>query len=196
MSQINQQNLINIFKNIDIVGHRFIFIELETSPSLNKKNRVTGLNLMESLQTNQIIKMSEGVFSIGLIYENAVNNNLERAEYETNFETSELPWGHFVEDSKIIIKHQSKNDTSEKYYIRLYQYKNKPVRKSKFYKIVDDVRIELTEEELLVLKGFLPVEKQDTKLEDGSFDTVKPIVNTVKIESIVRVKFDSEEYFA
>lgn len=194
MTKINNEQLVNIFKNIDLVGHRFIFIGLETAPKLLKKHRDTGLSLAECLQAESIIKISEGVFSIGLIYENAVNNNLERAEYEKNFETSELPWGKFVDGSKILITHQSKGETSEKHYVRLYQYKNKPVRKSAFFKISDGERIELTEDEAIVLKGFLPVEKVDASLEDGSFDTMKPIVNTVKLESIKCVRFESEEF--
>lgn len=185
----------DIFHSFDGKGHRYLYCETRTEPSINKKHRDSKLTLSEVFGADvvSIVKESEQVFSMGANYENMVNNKLEREGYEKNFEAAKLPWGQWVNDSKILIEHKGE------YYFRLYQQTANALTASckevTFFKVMKDgSEIGMTKEELNVLKGFLPPEKEKKTLAEGSFDEAKPIVNCFKCKSIVGFRYDGVEY--
>lgn len=197
--KINADGFKSLLESLDGIGHRYIYLGLRTFPGLNKSHRETGESLEVALGCVGVVKESEGVYSIGLIYENAVNNALDRAEYEKNFEAGELKWGKWVPGSKLFLTHTSKGETEEKLYVRLYQYKNnelcKECREQTYYKLLaDGTEVEMSPTEVETLKGFLPPERAKKTLAEGSFDEAKPIVNSVKIEGIVFAKINGIEY--
>lgn len=202
--KINADGLKTLLESLDGVGHRYIYMTLRTTPKLLKSHRETGESPEVALGCVGVVKESEGVYSIGLIYENAVNNALDRAEYEKNFEAKPLSWGEWVPGSKLFITHLSKEEiaqgaTERKLYVRLYQYKNndlcKECREQVYYKVMaDGTEIEMSPTEVQTLKGFLPPEREKKTLAEGSFDEAKPIVQTVKIEGIRYVKINGIEY--
>jgi len=197
---ITQDGLVKLFESLDGTGHKYIYIGMRTTPSLTKKHRVTGESLGVALNCLGIVKESEGVYSIGLIYENAVNNKLEREGFERNFEVGELNWGKWVPGSKIFLTHTSKGETEEKLYVRLYMYTDnklcKECRKTVYYKVLaDGSEVEMSPTELETAKGFLPIEKEKEALVEGaSLDAAKPIVNSVKVENFTYVKIGGVEY--
>lgn len=196
---INRDGLKNLLESLDGIGHRYMKATLRTVPKLTKKHRETGESLETSLKCVGVVKESEGLYSIGIIYENAVNNALDKAEYEKNFEAGELPWGKWVPGSKLFLTHTKKGETDEHLYVRLYQYKNnklcKECRENTYYKVLaDGTEIEMSPTELGILKGFLPPEREKKTLAEGSFDEAKPIVNSVLFESITFIKINGIEY--
>ena len=190
---ITRAGLKDLFESIDGTGHKYIYVGTRTEPTLTKKHRETGESLEVSLGCVGIQKESEGVYSIGIIYENAVNNKLDREGYEKNFEAASLPWGEWVEGSKIFLTHKGG------LYVRLYMYKDnnlcKECREVTYYKVfADGSEVEMSPTECEIAKGFLPKEKEKVLLEEGgSFDAAKPIVNSLKIENITFVKFGGIE---
>lgn len=197
---ITQDGLVKLFESLDGTGHKYIYIGMRTTPSLTKKHRTTGESLEVALNCLGIVKESEGVYSIGLIYENAVNNKLEREGFERNFEVGELKWGKWVPGSKIFLTHTSKGETEEKLYVRLYMYLDnklcKECRETVYYKVLaDGSEVEMSPTELEKAKGFLPIEKEKEALVEGaSLDAAKPIVNSVKVENFTYVKIGGVEY--
>jgi hypothetical protein len=190
---ITQDGLKTLLESLDGVGHRYMKAHLRTFPKLLKSHRTTSESLEVSLGCVGVVKESEGVYSIGIVYENAVNNALDRAEYEKNFEAKPLSWGEWVPGSKLFLTHKGE------FYVRLYQYKNndlcKECREVVYFKIMaDGSEIEMSPTELETLKGFLPPEREKKTLVEGSFDEAKPIVNSVKMESIRYIKINGVEY--
>jgi len=197
---INLDGLKELFESLDGTGHKYIFIGTKTHPDLTKTHRETKESIEVALGCIGISKESEGVYSIGIIYENAVNNKLEKEGFEKNFEVGELKWGKWVPGSKIFLTHTSKGETEEKTYVRLYMYPDnqlcKECREVVYYKqLADGSEVEMSPTEYEVAKGFLPKEKERKPLiEGGSFDAAKPIVNSVKLENITFVKIGGIEH--
>lgn len=197
---ITREGLKALFESIDGTGHKYIYIGTRTFPNLLKSHRDTKESLEVALKCVGIVKEAEGVYSIGLNYENATNNKLDREGFEKNFEAGELPWGKWVPGSKLFLTHTAKGETEEKLYVRLYMYKDNKLcaecREVTYYKILaDGSEVEMSPTEVETAKGFLPVEKEKSVLvEGGSFDAAKPIVNSVKIEGITFVKFGGVEH--
>lgn len=196
---ITRAGLKDLFESIEGKGHKYIYIGTRTTPDLKKTHRVTGELIEVALGCVGIQKEAEGVYSIGIIYENAVNNKLDREGFEQNFEAAPLPWGKWAPGSKIFLTHTSKGETVEKTYVRLYMYKDnklcKECREVVYYKVMEDgSEVEMSPTEYEIAKGFLPVEKEkETLTEGGSFNAAKPIVNSVKIENITYVKWEGIE---
>jgi hypothetical protein len=124
-----------------------------------------------------------------------VNNRLEKEGFERNFETSSLPWGEYVGESKILIMHKGE------YYVRMYELQNnklsESVKESVLFKVLDNgIELEFAGKELKdVYENFMPKEKEKKPLvEGGTFDAAKPIVNTVKASSIVFIRINGIEY--
>lgn len=197
---ITRAGLKDLFESIDGVGHQYIFIGTRTTPGLNKTHRDTKESIEVALGCVGIVKEAEGVYSIGLIYENAVNNKLDREGFEKNFEAAPLKWGKWVPGSKIFLTHTSEGETEEKTYVRLYMYPDNKLcadcREVVYYKVLaDGSEVEMSPAEFEVAKGFLPKEKKkETLTEGGSFNAAKPIVNSVKIENITFVKTGGIEH--
>lgn len=184
-----------------ISGHKYAVICTRTNPKITVKHRVTKLSLDESYTKPEgrtivgIVKEKEAIYSINADYENMVNNRLEKEGFERNFETSSLPWGEYVGDSKILIMHKGE------YYVRIYELQNnklsESVKESVLFKVLDNgIELEFAGKELKdVYENFMPKEKEKKPLvEGGTFDGAKPIVNTVKASSIVFIRINGIEY--
>lgn len=119
-------------------------------------------------------------------YEKAVNNRLEKAGKEGNFESSTLPWGKWIEGQENkLIEHKGE------IYVRLYKAKN---CKRKVEYLVDG-RI-ATEEEKAIISAYTPKSSGSVKqAEYGlSENQVEPF--SVKLKDIVRLAINDVRYIA
>lgn len=187
----------SIFAELDGKGHKYAVVSTKTEPKTTKKHRVTKQTLQEFLGADvvSLVKESEAIYSIGSDYENMVNNKLDKEGYEKNFETGKLPWGEWVEGSKILLIHNGE------YYFRMYPVQNNALaakcKEVNYFKVLaNGSEVEVTEDELKGLyEGFLDKPKEKaTLVEGGTLDGAKPMVTTFKAKSITGLRVDGIDY--
>lgn len=158
-------------------------VELTTEPKCTVKSRITK-EPYEAIFAGKVFCISRRYVTIGNDYETAVNNRLDKEGKDVEkFEAMSLPWGQWVEGSKILIEHKGET------YIRLnYLSANSDKTEKAYYyedgTMLDDELVERLKEE------FLPVDKGETR--QGTDNPV--IVITTKLAGITRLKFAGKIY--
>jgi hypothetical protein len=158
-------------------GCEFIQYDSITYPKLNKKSRVTGL----PCPFVTVKKFTTANCMLKAIYENCVNNALERAGEDRDFKAQELPWGSWItfeegKRSRILIEHKGN------FYIRATYNNPNEIPEVKYMADGNVVsKSELTE--------YLPIEK-----ESGDDPKDKVIVRTYNINSMVEIRLNKKIY--
>lgn len=179
----SDSDLVNMIRGYK--GCSMAVVDLSTQPKFNKKSRSTK-EPFEVLFKGNVICTSTRYVSIGNNYGTSVNNRLEKEGNENagEFVAEELPWGKWVEGSKILIEHNGN------YYIRL-SYLNGNEYKSEYIYHYENGEI-LNNNELCILrKDFMTLPKEDSGRQ-GTEETVR--VNSVKLSGILRLKFDGKVF--
>jgi hypothetical protein len=105
------KRLLNIIRKIK--GACPLTLESRTCFIHNKKSKKTGKSFDKIFKSEVYSLKKEFVF-IGADYEKAVNTQRKREKKSTNFKAFSLPWGKWLNNSKIIIVHHGK------YFLRYY----------------------------------------------------------------------------
>jgi hypothetical protein len=148
---------------------KFRFVT-RTIPHLNKKSRSTGKPTDFSVE-----KRSEFIASLGVNYENEVNDILESQGKKRNFEAQKAPGKHYVNGTNWLME---SDKTPGVFYIALSRFED---RKSKYY--INGV--EVTPEQLDDLReNYLP------KYNKVNNNPDKPFVEwqTYLIENIISIE--------
>lgn len=161
-------------------------VEMTTQPKFNKKSRTTK-EPFEQVFKGNVVCTSVRYVSIGNDYAKTVQNRLLKegkitSEQVTDFDTGSLPWGEWVEGSKILITHK------EQLYLRLSYLNANGYKSEKIYHYENGK--ELNDDEIERLSEFLPVENDNNKY--GLDQPV--IVNTVKLSGFTAVRFDNKVF--
>lgn len=176
----NSIEFVNLVK--DFKGYGQISIDVTTKPKLTKKSRKDKTPFNKLFKGNVVCK-SKKFASIGYEYEKSVNNRLEKEEKEQIFESQSLPWGEWVEGSKIIITH------NDKYYLRISYLNANSKLNINEYQYENGEK--LNEEERERLQEFLPVKKESNK-KQGLENEI--IINNMDINNIDSIRWDNKKY--
>ncbi|MCK9428549.1 MAG: hypothetical protein M0R17_00880 [Candidatus Omnitrophica bacterium] len=176
-----------------------LFITTRTNPKVLKGHRIKSIGKLKvsltecythptNLTIEGVVKESTKLYSIGDDYEDRVNDTLAENGFVRNFESKPLPWGKWVDGSKILIEKDGVK------YLRAYSSGNKSLAELAkeasevvYFKVYSDGTEEAFEgDELKDLKiGFLPTERVVAPLSEGvSIEAAKPIVNAILISNI------------
>lgn len=184
MKTLNIAELANALESLARRGHRFVTFSLETTPELTKKHRDTKETFEACFPgVTQVVKITDGRYHFNMDYQNSTNRELERRGVEGDFEAQSLPWGQWVEGSKVLITHKGE------LYARMYQIRNQPVH-TRILLVRNGEQSAATSVELEMLKGFLP----KPKVAEGIVDEAKPITTTPKLSSVKMVDIDGDKY--
>lgn len=190
----------NLLESLSKRGHVYTYITTRVEPKITVKSRETKQPLNDCFSKPAgrtivgVIKEAEGIYSLNLDYAAKVNRTLDSKGYESNFEAESLPWGQWVDGSKILIIHNGE------YYARVYEMTNNSVadkvKDVTLYKLLDNgTEIPFEANELDNLwKNFMPAEKVKKTLNEGSYDEVKPNVCNYRCSSILSIRIDGTEY--
>lgn len=185
MKVLNESEMIEVFKNQANRSAQLIHLKSRTMPKVKKTSRITKQTLMERFGTNSVVKESELPVQINVIYENSVNNRLEKVGEEREFKSAGLNSGKFVEGSRTLI------EDSGEMKLRVYQTNSVLGKSSKYFK---DNGEEFTEEEVKQLKEeFLPIKSEEIKSQGLSYkDSCKP--TNYDFCNIREIVMDGERY--
>ena len=185
MKVLNESEMIEVFKNQTNRSAKMIYLKSRTMPKVKKTSRITKQTLMERFGTNSVVKESVLPVQINVIYENSVNNRLEKAGEEREFKSAGLNSGKFVEGSRCLI------EDSGEMKLRVYQTNSILGKSSKYLK---DNGEEFSEEEAEQLKEeFLTIKPEEIKSQDLSYkDSCKP--TNYNFSSIREIVMDDEQY--
>lgn len=185
MKVLNESEMIEIFKNQANRSAQLIHLKSRTIPKIKKTSRVTKQTLMERFGTNSVVKESELPVQINVIYENSVNNRLEKAGEERDFKSTGMNSGKFVEGSRCLI------DDSGEMKLRVYQTNSILGKSSKYFK---DNGEEFTEEEVKHLKEeFLTIKPEEIKSQGLSYEESSKPTN-YNFSNIREIVMDGERY--
>lgn len=153
------------------------------------KSRVTSIPFIEQFGSSLILKWSEQTVQINTIYENSVNNRREKEGLEADFKAKELPFGEYVEGSRILIKHEKDGETV--YYVRVYLTNSNLGTKVKFTnaqgKELSDKLVKIFKEE------FMSIKKETVKSQGLDYkEASKPV--TYSFDSIKQINMNGSEY--
>lgn len=172
------KHLAEILKNFN--GYSQFTLVTITEPKCTKKSR--GIKSekgtpFDQLFKGKIYKTAKRFASLGYDYQKSVNTRLEKEGKEADFNARELSWGHWWDDSKVVLTHK------DQFYIRI-TYLNANGAASKYIYHYDDGE-EITGDLLEILKyDFL--DKKPERTRQGTDDAV--IVNSIKAENIMEMK--------
>lgn len=185
MKVLNESEMIEVFKNQANRSAQLIHLKSRTMPKVKKTSRVTKQTLMERFGTNSVVKESELPVQINVIYENSVNNRLEKSGEDRDFKSAGLNSGKFVEGSRTLI------EDSGEMKLRVYQTNSVLGKSSKYFK---DNGEEFTEEEVKQLKEeFLTIKPEEIKSQGLSYeDSCKP--TNYDFCNIREIVMDGERY--
>ena len=180
---ITTPELAQVLENMS--GTQFVGVKSCTVPKLNKKGRVTGLTIQETLNINpeNIVKISEFVAGAGYSYFQGVINRLLKEGKEPNRYDEGISWHVPYLDTKTIKMHPK---TGELYAYFFCSYaNNKPTTRFVDKSTGKEIsRVDLEE--------FLPVEK--TPMNQGLDKGNEVIVRTFKLSSINELSAAGEVY--
>ena len=185
MQTISENQLLEILLNQKNRSNKTISLKTKTIPECLKKSRLNKQTLRERFGTDKIFKESSLTVQINTIYENSVNNRLEKDGQETDFKSSGMNYGNFIMDSRCVI------EDSGKYYLRTYQTNSKLGKNSRFLK---DDGSEIVGEELQQLKDeFLKEKPEFISSQNLSYeDSCKP--TNYKFASLNEITIDGEHF--
>jgi hypothetical protein len=166
MKIITEEDLLQLFLKKNKKS-AMIFLKTNAVQKTKKTSRTTSQTLQEVFGTEKIIKVSEIPVQINAIYENAVNNRLEKTGEEKDFESGLLRYGKYVEDSRCLIV------DGEKKYLRVYQTNSKLGKESAYFKENgEEISGKLLE---TLKKDFLDIKPEFVKSQGLSYeDSCKP----------------------
>jgi hypothetical protein len=186
MKVISEEDLVEVLKNQKNRSAKLISLKARTDARPNKKSRtLPKKTLMEMFGTNSVVKESELSVQINVIYENSVNNRLEKAGEERSFESTGMNYGRFLDGSKCLIEHDGKMK------LRVYQTNSTIGKSSRYFK---ENGAEFTPEEVEVLKEeFLSIKPEEIKSQGLSYqDSCKP--TNYNLSNIREISLDGEKY--
>ena len=185
MQTISENQLLEILLNQKNRSNKTISLKTKTFPKCLKKSRLNKQTLKERFGTEKILKESSLTVQINTIYENSVNNRLEKDGQEKDFKSSGMNYGNFVMDSRCVI------EDSGKYYLRTYQTNSKLGKNSRFLK---DDGTEIVDEQLQQLKDeFLDEKPEFISSQNLSYeDSCKP--TNYKFSSLNEITIDGEHF--
>jgi len=169
---------------IDYKGHSQATIEMTTQPKFNKKSRLTK-EPFEAVYKGNVVCTSTRYVSIGHSYAKAVQTRLIKegkitADQAIDYDGGSLPWGKWIDGSKILIEHK------DQIYLRLTYLNANGYMSEKIYHYEDGTEIE--DELIERLSEFLPPENNNNK-----FNLDEPIiVNSIKLSGITSLRFDAK----
>jgi hypothetical protein len=185
MKVLSESEMIEIFKNQANRSAKLIHLKSRTMPKVKKTSRITKQTLMERFGTNSVVKESELPVQINVIYENSVNNRLEKAGEDRDFKSAGLNSGKFVDGSRCLI------EDSGEMKLRVYQTNSVLGKSSKYFK---DNGEEFTEEEIEQLKEeFLTIKPEEIKSQGLSYEESSKPTN-YNFSSIREIVMDGERY--
>lgn len=195
METITRADLFAMFLAESGKSAKMIGIHTTTDYSPEKKNctvksRVNSeMKFATTFGTNRIMKCSELTVQINAVYENAVNNRLEKDGQEAEFKTKELAYGEYIEGSRILIKHEKDGQTI--YYARVYQTNSVLGKSAKYFKAsgqpLTDKETKLFTEEFMKLKPEF-VKSQGLNYEEAAKPT------NYNLDSITQLNINGKQY--
>ena len=168
-------DLVESLKNV-VKGSSFATLEATTMPKMTVKHRETKVSFGECFKGEVFCTSTKHVV-LGASYENCVNNQLKREGMDQlTFSSQELPYGKWVDGMEnICIEHNGA--------FQLRYMDNMNANKSEYvYHYANGEH--LTEEEIALLPGFLPV-KSEAK-NQGTEKEITP--RNIKVSGIVSLK--------
>ena len=184
MKVLTEKDLLEYFQNQSNKANKTISLKTRSKLKTNKYSRNTDKTIFETFGTESITKESENVVQINTIYENSVNNRLEKAGEETDFKDKEPTWGKFVEGSRCLREHKGK------FYLRAYQTNSRLGKESRYLKENGE---ELSEKDVKILKEeFLAIKPEVIKSQGLSYqESCKP--TDYAFESLLEIVMDGDE---
>lgn len=178
MKIISSQNLVQLL--LSQKGATFATVVTSTEPSMNKKNRDTGM--ANPFLGRRVRRVADRRVMLGASYENAVKNRREREGHDNPSEfRAESLWngaGESVEGSRIVVRHR----TTGKLYVVFYPYRSDSVAQDLW--TVDGTTVPVSE-----LAPYLPPPARSS----GRQETENPVAwRVVALENIAQVTMNGE----
>lgn len=157
----------------------------------NKKSRVDKSLASDLFGESGIVALGEKSLGVGYDYRTSVNNQREREEMDKDFEPSHLPFGKWMNGSKVIIVHTPKDAIKERYYLRV-TYNSANPNKSELR--VNNGKDPLGKEQRKRLHEFLPPKRDDdnTKSPQGTEKAI--VVRTFDLNNVLELKFGGDTF--
>lgn len=184
MKIVTEKDLVNIFLNLP-KNNQAISLKTKSVLKLKKTSRKDFLTIQEKFNTNSIYKISENVVHVNTIYDNSVNNRREKEGMKRDFVSEKLPYGEYVNDSRIVFSHK------ENYYIRTYQTNSKLGKASLFYKESGEL---LSKDQVKILKEeYMSETPEYIESQELSYEkSCKP--TNYAVSGILNVTINGENY--
>ena len=168
-------------------GHGFVHVQTRTHPDftcLKKGGRDTGVmfDVKVGAKPEQIVKFSEYNAQLGLDYRQVIERRLLKQDKDTTEYEAGSTWHEPVEGSKNLRRHK----TTGNLYFFLFLTANTKTES----RYVNTVTGKEVDEGLLT--EFLP--KKYPPKNQGLDEGTEVLVETLKLESLVSIKLDGEEY--
>ena len=168
-------------------GHGFVHVQTRTNPAwtcLAKGGRETGAMFPDKIGAlpEEVVKYSEYNAQLGLDYTSVIEHRLAKQGKDASEYQRGSSWHIPVEGSKNLRKHKDKDDL----YFFLFLTANTSPR-TRYVNIKTG-----TEVEHELLREFLP--KPSAPKNQGLDEGTEVEVQTLKLESLVSIKLDGEEY--
>lgn len=180
MQNTDYQTLISALKNTNA---ETIELVTRTPVKMNKKKN--------PYYERRVERVTEGEYKFGSSYTALMNESIDTSTGASEYKTSKLPWGQWLEgaENKIIVytKTDEEGNETTSYYLRYYNAVNKLVG-MKY--LIDDV--EATKFEIDTIHSFEPKKKAvpKTQSEHGLTESNRVMVQLVNFDNIQKIVVD------